>query len=112
MITAMIRALQRTDQRGQVLLPRASSTRLAQGEFVAGHVPAEPHDMPAVALRGSGCILEWQHVPFCRGQPGGTVQVMRVAHHKLVRDQIPEIIAAAACPASASTAMPASFLAT
>src|SRR6202034_2089051 len=27
-------------------------------------------------------------------QPGGTVQLMRVAYHKLVRDQIPEIIAA------------------
>jgi hypothetical protein len=23
-------------------------------------------------------------------QAGGTVQVMRIAHHKLVRDQIPE----------------------
>jgi predicted house-cleaning noncanonical NTP pyrophosphatase (MazG superfamily) len=34
-------------------------------------------------------------LPFCRGQPGGTVQVKRVAHRKLVRDQIPEIIAAA-----------------
>ena len=30
----------------------------------------------------------------CRDQPGGTVHLMRVAHHKLVRDQIPAIIAA------------------
>jgi predicted house-cleaning noncanonical NTP pyrophosphatase (MazG superfamily) len=34
-------------------------------------------------------------LPFCRAQLDGTVQVMRVAHHKLVRDQIPGIIAAA-----------------
>ncbi len=33
-------------------------------------------------------------LPFWRDQPGGTVQVMRVAYHKLVRDRIPEIIAA------------------
>jgi len=33
-------------------------------------------------------------LPFCRDQAGGTVQVMRVAYHKLVRDQIPAIIAA------------------
>jgi predicted house-cleaning noncanonical NTP pyrophosphatase (MazG superfamily) len=32
--------------------------------------------------------------PFCRAQPDGTVQVMRVAYHKLVRDQIPAIITA------------------
>jgi predicted house-cleaning noncanonical NTP pyrophosphatase (MazG superfamily) len=31
---------------------------------------------------------------ICRDQPGGTVQVMRVTHHKLVRDRIPAIIAA------------------
>jgi predicted house-cleaning noncanonical NTP pyrophosphatase (MazG superfamily) len=33
-------------------------------------------------------------LPFCRDQPGGTVQVMRVTYHKLVRDQIPAIITA------------------
>ncbi len=33
-------------------------------------------------------------LPFCRDQRGATVQVMRVAYHKLVRDQIPVIIAA------------------
>jgi predicted house-cleaning noncanonical NTP pyrophosphatase (MazG superfamily) len=32
---------------------------------------------------------------FCRDQHDGTVHVMRVAHHKLVRDQIPAIIMAA-----------------
>jgi predicted house-cleaning noncanonical NTP pyrophosphatase (MazG superfamily) len=33
-------------------------------------------------------------LPFWRDQPGGTVQVMRVTYHKLVRDRIPAIIAA------------------
>jgi predicted house-cleaning noncanonical NTP pyrophosphatase (MazG superfamily) len=33
-------------------------------------------------------------LPFRRDQPGGTVQVMRVTYRKLVRDQIPAIIAA------------------
>jgi len=33
-------------------------------------------------------------LPFWRDQPGGTVQGMRVIHHKLVRDRIPAIIAA------------------
>jgi predicted house-cleaning noncanonical NTP pyrophosphatase (MazG superfamily) len=33
-------------------------------------------------------------LPFWRDQPGGTVQVMRVTYHKLVRDQVPAIIAA------------------
>ena len=33
-------------------------------------------------------------LPFCSDQLGGTVQVMRVTYHKLVRDQIPAIIAA------------------
>ncbi len=33
-------------------------------------------------------------LPFCCDQLGGTVQVMRVTYHKLVRDQVPAIIAA------------------
>ncbi len=33
-------------------------------------------------------------LPFWRDQPGGTVQVMRVSYHKLVRDQIPATNAA------------------
>ena len=33
-------------------------------------------------------------LPFCPDQLGGTVQVMRVSYHKLVRDQVPAIIAA------------------
>ena len=33
-------------------------------------------------------------LPFCCDQAGGTVRVMRVTYHKLVRDQIPAIIAA------------------
>ena len=33
-------------------------------------------------------------LPFCCDQAGGTVRVMRVTYHKLVRDQVPAIIAA------------------
>ena len=33
-------------------------------------------------------------MPFCPDQLGGTVQVLRVSYHKLVRDQVPAIIAA------------------
>jgi len=33
-------------------------------------------------------------LPFCFDQLDGTVQVMRVSYHKLVRDQVPAIIAA------------------
>jgi predicted house-cleaning noncanonical NTP pyrophosphatase (MazG superfamily) len=49
--------------------------------------------MAPVPRWGRGGVLEWQHV-FCPGQLGGTVQVMRVSYHKLVRDQVPAIIAA------------------
>jgi predicted house-cleaning noncanonical NTP pyrophosphatase (MazG superfamily) len=50
--------------------------------------------MTPAARRGRGRVLEWQHVAICWDQAGGTVRVMRVAHHKLVRDQIPAIITA------------------
>jgi len=33
-------------------------------------------------------------LPFCRDRWGGTVQGIRVTYHKLVRDQVPAIIAA------------------
>jgi predicted house-cleaning noncanonical NTP pyrophosphatase (MazG superfamily) len=33
-------------------------------------------------------------LPFCRDRADGTVHVMRVTHHKLVRDQVPAIITA------------------
>jgi predicted house-cleaning noncanonical NTP pyrophosphatase (MazG superfamily) len=42
-----------------------------------------------------GASWNGNKLPFCRDQLGGTVQVMRVAYNKLVRDQMPEIIAAA-----------------
>jgi hypothetical protein len=36
----------------------------------------------------------WNGNTFCPDQLGGTVQVLRVSYHKLVRDQVPAIIAA------------------
>ena len=59
-----------------------------------GRFATRDRQLPSGVL---GASWNGNTLPFCRAQPGGTVQVMRVAHHKLVRDQIPEIISADGC---------------
>ena len=45
-----------------VLLRGQIQQHPAEGELVAGYVPAEADDMPPVTCWGRGRVLKWQHV--------------------------------------------------